>query len=378
MEKVKMKPIFKATTKALDRAQARFRRSRLKISRRGSVLIIVVALLVLMAIIGTAYISTARTDRGAAASNSENTEIQLLLQGVEDMATGQIIADVNPYVTTQTVNGTPVTINATRFRPGNTATSPQPYTPYNSSSNDTWLTSRVPSVLDPTQAYNAGSNFPVWKFLSQAPVNQFESPTQGVYAAGIRTNFEPVSTIVNGTVSPAFMYYNGTAWIGPFLAADTDGDGIADAGLFRLPCGEINGVTYYGAYRIVDNAAAINASVAWAPQAVTGPTAASTPAAPSGSGQQTLPGNFFPTNVNLTGIINSGDSISAFNSWRFGTFAQEGSDPETILTQYQSAWQEQGRRLQNPFTGYAALSQADSAAMAHRFVMHRYRRWSNS
>ena len=38
-------------------------------------LIIVIGLLVLMAIIGTAYVSTARTDRGAAASNSENTEI---------------------------------------------------------------------------------------------------------------------------------------------------------------------------------------------------------------------------------------------------------------------------------------------------------------
>ena len=30
------------------------------------------------------------------------------------------------------------------------------------------------------------------------------------------------------------------------LAADADGDGIADSGLFRLPVGQSNGLTYYG------------------------------------------------------------------------------------------------------------------------------------
>ena len=48
-----------------------------------------------------------------------------------------------------------------------------------------------------------------------------------------------------------------------FLAGDADGDGIADSGLFLLPVGQINGVTYYASVRIVDNAAAINVNTAW-------------------------------------------------------------------------------------------------------------------
>jgi hypothetical protein len=383
LENMQMKRILKATAEALDRAQARFLRSRLKISRRGSVLIIVVALLVLMAIIGTAYISTARTDRGAAATNSQNTEIQLLLQGVEDMASSQIIADVNPYVTTETINGVPVTINATRFRTANTT-----YKTYNSAGAvnltdaDQWLSDRVPVLLDPTVA-EGSTNPPIWHFLSLPPTNIFESPTGGTYggtattlttttpAGADRVDYEPTYVTAGGTNYPALNYYyynttTGTWGWSPsaYLAADTDGDGIADAGLFRLPCGEINGVTYYGAYRIVDNAAAVNASVAWTPQAVTL------------SPQQTLPGNFWPTNVDLgtdsTGLV--ADSLTNLNTFRFGSTGpsltpSEGSFGFSYETTYDAAWHELDRRLQNPATGYAAMSISDSAAMAHRFVI---------
>src|SRR5437588_9089451 len=73
---------------ALDRMQQRFRRS-----RPGSVLILVVALLVLMALIGTAYISTARIDRYTTQQNAYNTQIDLLVQGVVNMAEGKIMDD---------------------------------------------------------------------------------------------------------------------------------------------------------------------------------------------------------------------------------------------------------------------------------------------
>ena len=59
----------------LDRAHRRFRRA-----RSGSVLILVIALLVLMALIGTAFITTTRTDRQASTQNEYNTQVELLVQ----------------------------------------------------------------------------------------------------------------------------------------------------------------------------------------------------------------------------------------------------------------------------------------------------------
>src|SRR5688500_12360000 len=71
-------------------AAARRRRS-----RYGSVLILVVALLVLMALIGTAWISTARVDRAAAVQHGSNTQIELLMDGVVNMAVARLVADTS-------------------------------------------------------------------------------------------------------------------------------------------------------------------------------------------------------------------------------------------------------------------------------------------
>src|SRR5262249_16901799 len=51
------------------------------------------------------------------------------------------------------------------------------------------------------------------------------------------------------------------------LAADAEGDGIADSGLFRLPVGDINGVSYFAGVRIIDNNSAINVNSAWSKSA---------------------------------------------------------------------------------------------------------------
>src|SRR4051794_22729116 len=70
------------------------RLSRRRRSRSGSVLILVVALLVLMALIGTAWISTTGTDRGATAQHAFNTEIDLLVDGVVAMVKAAIGDDL--------------------------------------------------------------------------------------------------------------------------------------------------------------------------------------------------------------------------------------------------------------------------------------------
>src|SRR4051812_29839872 len=71
------------------RVQRRFQRS-----RAGSVLILCVALLVLLALIGTAMISTARIDRYSSVQHTYNTEIDLLVEGVKSMVTATIVDDL--------------------------------------------------------------------------------------------------------------------------------------------------------------------------------------------------------------------------------------------------------------------------------------------
>src|SRR4051812_15685995 len=68
--------------------------ARLRHARPGSVLILVVALLVLLALIGTAWISTARNDRYGARQNSYNTQVDLLLESVKTLAQSSIVGDL--------------------------------------------------------------------------------------------------------------------------------------------------------------------------------------------------------------------------------------------------------------------------------------------
>src|SRR5438874_1007791 len=73
----------------LDAAQRRFRRA-----RPGSVLVMVVALLVMLALIGTAAMSTARIDRIASVQHVANTEIDMLAESVKQMVIGQLVNDL--------------------------------------------------------------------------------------------------------------------------------------------------------------------------------------------------------------------------------------------------------------------------------------------
>ena len=73
-----------------------FRRlpNRLRRARPGSVLILCVALLVLLALIGTAMISTSRADRYSAVQHTNNTEVDLLVEGVKSLAVSSVVNDL--------------------------------------------------------------------------------------------------------------------------------------------------------------------------------------------------------------------------------------------------------------------------------------------
>src|SRR4051812_9094395 len=73
----------------LDAAQRRFRRA-----RPGSVLVMVVALLVMLALIGTAAMSTARLDRMSSVQHVKNTQLDILADGVKNMAISVVVSDL--------------------------------------------------------------------------------------------------------------------------------------------------------------------------------------------------------------------------------------------------------------------------------------------
>jgi hypothetical protein len=286
-------------------------------SRPGSVLILVIALLVLLALIGTAYLSSTQTERYSSVQNSINTEADLLMQGMQAAVNAEIAGGLYS--------------SAGGFRapqqeqPNATATTGYPNPPFNGYCNydstavdpalvtagvtnnlsvpnppDLFLAERLPVLSTAISA-------PVWNsvswplFADSGGNYTFESPYGDSLAVGsalqkgnlvaIPTSIALPATSGTSALFPAMQFYvpagktftppAGYAITGPayvsstsivnpvitgnnaIIAADADGDGIADAGLFKLPVGQVDGVTYYGAIRVIDNNSAVNASTAW-------------------------------------------------------------------------------------------------------------------
>jgi flagellar basal body-associated protein FliL len=72
-------------------------------ARRGSVLILVIVVLVLLALLGTAYITTSRADRFSAQQAVSQTQLDVALKGISDSVNGTIVNDV---LETDYTNGT--------------------------------------------------------------------------------------------------------------------------------------------------------------------------------------------------------------------------------------------------------------------------------
>ena len=376
-------------------AEKRFRRA-----RPGSVLILVVALLVLMALIGTAFITTTGTDRASASQNMQNTQIDLLVEGVRQMGIVQVEQDITP--------ADPPGSGKLTFRPALVSqpgiaypepqvykTYPLQYTDVDYAAWDAFLASRIPDQN------NEGSLTSIWRYITASPlaVSRGHSSTPGntdqnilpgqyaspyvsgnfVAKASSRYALGPGSAIITyaGGIQKAFPALGASSVTNdpdmPFgkfiLAADCDGDGIADAALFELNVPQINGVKYYGALRIVDNAAAINPTIAWQP----------TPA-----GDAILPVNVFPTNIDLASLVNATDGAGAlanYNYWRGGDVAtpvltvaynDKGANARyRHATVYDAVWQGLGARPDNPgYNGinnrFRALGKGESATLASR------------
>ncbi|HYO10569.1 MAG TPA: hypothetical protein VER17_16495 [Tepidisphaeraceae bacterium] len=327
--------------------------------RRGSILIMVVAVLVLLALMGTAFISTARIDRqGAVPLNASTVQevIDGLLPSLKTMAEDAVLNDVT------TVTG--------GYRPaGDLDYDHWDYAASNWGKdgsagtglefdrlNDYWLASRIPELRGVSGGLNQENQIYLWNSLSR-PLNQpvptatgtskvakkFESPFDKGYSDAQKTGlfsfyprygqdldeksalgaaypimFAPSSLAITyppthpeaslqkrTRVYPALMMYHpqgasGSMLMDPkdsgdafkVLAADADGDGIADSGLWPMDL-EIDGVRYYAAARIVDEGSAINVNTAWSES---GDFSAG---AGSAGGWDSAPNWVFPTSVGL-------------------------------------------------------------------------------
>ncbi len=217
-----------------------------------------------------------------------------------------------------------------------------------------WVASRIPSV--PTLGNPAAftSNAPYWPNISQTltattPLSvigtPFESPDGTTVAfpspeapyQGFSTNASgnaqlyPYFGAIGGTAVPTLSATppNGTPPALPlaatFIAADADGDGIADSLLFRIPGDYSDDLTWYAAIRIVDNNAAINANTAWSRDQDY--TLNSNGSNPSTYNEVALPNwGFFPSDVGLLELLQAADTTGgapndirlAFNQHRFG------------------------------------------------------------
>jgi hypothetical protein len=254
----------------LDAAQRRFRRA-----RPGSVLVMVVALLVMLALIGTAAMSTARLDRMSSVQHVKNTQLDIMAESVKNMAIADVIADLFSNGKYRDVATDQTTYDHYDY-PGSDPQSDDSDTNtiraadgVLNKSFDAWLGSRLPELV----ATGAGSA-PGWRFTSNTPLRlgngyQVDAPDQGTAGTifAPKVSYVPTYLNVNGTDQPALTAYTGGAKVNnpwgvksTFLAGDADGDGVADSLYFKL--GTIGSITYYGCYRIIDNNSAINVNTA--------------------------------------------------------------------------------------------------------------------
>src|SRR5687767_9128804 len=162
-------------------------RSAAKKTRPGSVMIMVVALLVLMALMGTAYIATARIDRGSANQNANNVQVDMLVESVLNMAKSAVAGDLYGHDSssppkyvfrpTEPISGWNMAPGANDlpdsfyyFHLTSTGVTPTP-TPTGSSvppgiRYDWWLTDRTPTVTDYGSPSSPGPY--IWQRISQA------------------------------------------------------------------------------------------------------------------------------------------------------------------------------------------------------------------
>ncbi len=367
--------------------------------RRGIVLIVVVAILVMLAMMATAYLSATRLDRvaidqkgGAASGAGAWLSVD---EGSMNAAQTAVLTEIRNKLVEDVFPGgryRPRDVNYfdTDYLLENPATSGAP-----GANQETWLASRTPEMI--------GGNI-AWPVIGESLYGSAFSapgmPTPYTGRHGYRPSFKAITYAgAPGTGYPGTVLLQGKTRVYPawtdgsieIIAGDTDGDGIADAGLMPLNSiipdttvsysGDTDSprpVRYYAAYRIVDQNSAVNVNTAGK---VERDTLFNGNAAPNFG--------FFRSNVGLyellrTPIADRDGQWTVFEQFRFGTTAANPSDrpvddngmPRTDFTYStisEAIEMQLARRIGNPGPAdgghFQAFPLLDSTSLAYHLGM---------
>ena len=393
----------------------------------------VVALLVLLALMGTAFIATARMDRLSAGQMKQLTS----WQEIADSLAQQALSNAGTWIATDQQNFTSQSVN---LAAGSTGTgtmflansAPSIFGPNSPGTGDTLMTGAttvtnkqafvawthisqpigytfftspiVPSTIAPN--YIANVNAPTNSY-DLGPLGYLMMPTNVVISypqgytntdlAGRTWTFPGFYRVYQSTGSTTAV----PSWTkdGPFLAADATGWGVADSGLVALNIPPTQGISWFAAWRVVDDAALVNVNNAF--------TQLMDPDISNNCN------NFFPVDVDLPGMLGiefnqqNAQFPDGFGEWlnsnfrRYAYFddfngvnsaanawpvddASVGHTDMTYATGAERAWTQLGRRLDYPahYTGTVntlagdplknyqrPFDESDTGALSYRGVM---------
>lgn len=360
--------------------------------RSGSVMIMVVALLVLLSLIGMAYVATARSDRTGSAQNSVNVRADTMHFGIVELVKNALASGVfgpsNAVAQQDDYRpASPIAIPGNRFA-HNYAHYDSPWHPlpvanssYDDHRGDIWLADRVPDFAVSTINGSGGAKY-LWHYISgPLGTNRWEDPVT-LNSSWIPGTSHLDDAIIDITADGRYPGLRLDPVRPPITAVDNDDDGIADGLPFRLNVGPVDGLTWYASVRIIDNCAALNVAVAW--------KRIDNNANPFDSFYPAL----FPTNIELIKMLRSASFSSELNSlqaFRTGdsglrtnavpiddsgvahadfTFSPGLGNTGSTMAQ----WMQLGRRLDFPGLNfpnrpYQRFPVADTLGMAAGFVV---------
>ncbi len=342
---------------------------------RGSVMLAVVVMLVMLALIGTAYIQLARYDRIASVAGIENNI---------DVVAGAAMVYIGEVLRNDLVNESSVMFDGTTDEPydypwtndNDPANIKYPIELYDESTNSYYLTNATGGFLDDTWLASSEPTWgstPVWPHITNLNGYFLKIPKIG---AGKTV---PVERAVDYTLSGPYWHMdkdvpftgasNGTYLdddeSGNYeeLGADADGDGILDSKWTWAPIRQISGVSYIMAVRIIDNSGMVNANTALG-QVTAADTFDSYHDAPRWLFPSELDFSNFYYKVNASAPTND---LLDFYTTRFGASV---SSPRIgwitdSISRY-NFWHQAARRWSNYTAGYASWTTTDEMELRYR------------
>lgn len=327
---------------------------------KGSALILVVVLTVLLAAVGVLFLMTSRIDEMATSGISRTEELRAGVNVVLDRI-GTVLTDDLLGSDDLMLNGDdPCAPDVDEYwdYPGN---------------DDPWLANLEPEVFndggtpgDPTD------DVFTWPHITDLYDNNFYVPGSYIDHEGTGVPVSPfdLSTEIIGENDPV-GYVEDLSSSPPLLPwgnpADADGDGVADSRWIALPGITSSGGEYiYAAVRIIDNCGMININTAYRNPTGTNPF----PHPTEGLIPSDWDGSLL-AHVNLERIISSTDFGNGLDATAIQAL-RYGNTPIPSFSNYQNDWQYEfdvSRQMLNHVPGYLPFDIGDELELRNRYFL---------